>query len=285
MAIAAVQTTGVTAIGGSAPSAVSFSVLPTAGNLIVVSVSMAGDLGSEACTVTDNQGNTYIKAVDSGNFNERKTNIWYAYNIGSPSGTFTVTATALGFNQGTVTQAKEWSGFGSTDPLTGTASNGSNNSVPGSVGPSGAVIVLEALVCTVLGCGTQAFITVESVSPSWDQDAELLGGYETNSRVVTDGGQQSCSWSTSSSSPWTACLAAFAATPSTAVTRWTQAAREVLWVDEAAANLTQMARQVIYPFTCEPGPPPPPPPVPGVACPTTLDGGTGGGITGCVPSI
>jgi hypothetical protein len=220
---------------------------------------MRGFLGSEQASVADNQGNTYILATDSGNRNEQRAQIWYAHNIGSPSGTFTVTATALGGgSQQTIVGATEYSGFGATDPLTGAAVNGSGNSSAVSVGPTGSVGAAEVLVCaTVAANAVPGSITVETVSPAWTNQFNVVGSALVGSavsRVVTDMGAQSCAWTLSTASPWGACIVAFAALPLDADAQLTHQGRQVLWIEPGAAQLIQMARQVLYPATCVPGP-------------------------------
>jgi hypothetical protein len=255
VAIVRVQASPVGLALASAPVSTSFAVLPAAGNLIRVAVAMTGNLGSENVTIADNQGNTYTKAADSGNLNDLRAQIWYTYNIGAPAGTFTVTATALGANQATLIQAKEASGFSSVDPLDGTAVNGANSNAP-VVGPTAPVGVAEVLVDAL--CGSyQVIANVEVVVPAWNVDG-TFSGFETDSRIVTDMGAQSCAWALAGSAIWVTCIAAFAAAPPVPEARWTQAGRYVMWVDDPTeARLTQMARYVMYPFTCVPGPPPP----------------------------
>jgi hypothetical protein len=70
----------------------SFGTLPAAGNMIVVLVS-GWHNGStfNVTAVTDNQGNTYTRVVDSTNVGGCKAEIWHCPSIGSPSGTFTIT--------------------------------------------------------------------------------------------------------------------------------------------------------------------------------------------------
>lgn len=255
MAIATVQVSPVVVATSSAAASTSFGSLPAASALIRVAVAMTANLGSEDVTVADNQGNTYTQATDSGNVNDLRVQLWYTYNIGAPSGTFTVTATALGTNQATIIQAKEASGFGAVDPLAGIAT-ATGNSNTAAAGPTGLMAEAEVLLDAVVG-SYQTITAVQVVSPTWDVDG-TFSGFETDSRIVTNMSAQSVSWSLGGSAVWATGLAGFAAVPDDSDARMTQSARQVLWQDDDATNvqITQMARQVLYPFTCEPGPGP-----------------------------
>ncbi len=253
MAIGQVQVSPLVITGGSGATSTTFGTLPAAGALIRVVVSMLADLGSENVTVADNQGNTYTLAIDSGNINNIRTQLWYAYDVAAV-GTFTVTATALGSNQTTVIQAKEASGFGAADPLTGTAS-AVGNSINPSVGPSAPFGTAEALVDAVINSYAASSL-VEVVSPTWDVDS-ATGGWQTDSRIVTDMAGQTCSWSLSSGVVWAAALAVFTPVPLASDADLDQMGRHTLLTAEGTARLTQIGRRVLFVFTtCGATPPP-----------------------------
>jgi len=103
--------------------AVSFGVLPTSGNHILVQATgWRGSGTPTACTFSDNQGNTYAQAVFV--LNGRWSAIGYTTTaIGAPSGTFTVTAGPTGGTAGCLeVVAREYSGLTSGNPLDQTAS-------------------------------------------------------------------------------------------------------------------------------------------------------------------
>lgn len=77
---------------------VSFTTLPSAGNLIVVCISENRGAGVKGVsTVTDNQGGTYTQAVTKTiAANNGAVSIYYREGISAPSGTFTVTVTMTG---------------------------------------------------------------------------------------------------------------------------------------------------------------------------------------------
>src|SRR5258707_1321327 len=95
------------ASSGAASTATSFSTLPSAGNLIIVFGSSGKDPNAIACA--DNQGNTYHLAVKSSSAFTGPCAIFYAYNIGAPVGTFTVTISDPGAGSTSVA-AVEYSG-------------------------------------------------------------------------------------------------------------------------------------------------------------------------------
>lgn len=92
MAVAYVRDTGRITGGGVDSASGSFAALPAAGNAVQVlySVWRSGGATVSAGGITDNQSNTYSKA-DEGAIGSICAGIFYDEDIGSPSGTFTVT--------------------------------------------------------------------------------------------------------------------------------------------------------------------------------------------------
>ncbi len=254
MAIAFVQASPVVQTSGSSAANTSFGSLPSAVAMITVSIAMVADLGSENVTIADNQGNTYAKAADAGNINDLRGQIWYTYNIGAPGGTFTVTATPTGSNQVTLIQAKEYSGFGASDPITGSATAVGNSIAP-AAGPTAPSAAASILVDAVVG-SYQTINAVEVVSPVWVSDG-TFSGWQTVHRIVTSG-SQSVSWTLNGTAVWTACIVAFTDTPLAADARLDQMGRHTLDTAEGMARLDQMARHVLFEFTtCGANPPTP----------------------------
>src|SRR6266404_1972397 len=95
MAITRVRATPIGENSASAASvSASFGALPATGNTIIVEV--AWDPATNPALAgwfTDNQGNSYQLAICSDVNSTVRTAIGYAENIGTPSGTFTVTFT------------------------------------------------------------------------------------------------------------------------------------------------------------------------------------------------
>lgn len=86
---------------GTANPACSFATLPGAGSCIVVAWASWAASGTPAhSSVADNQGGTYTQVGTTVSFNSNtaanvcRISLWKRDNIGSPSGTFTVTGTA-----------------------------------------------------------------------------------------------------------------------------------------------------------------------------------------------
>lgn len=288
MAIVRVQNTGRTSVAFGGSPAVSFGVLPTVGNMIRVQIDGLGDVGGWGVTVADNQGNTYVLDKASADYNGSRAQLWHCSNVVTSAGTFTITATRTGSTgQLTGINATEFSGFGGVVSVTDTASNGNNNSVGASVGPTGVIAVAEALVSAVMAAGTLASIVVETVVPAWVEDYnQAFPGFSGSgdSRVVTDGLAQSCHWTNNQSSSWAAVLAVYSPTVVPSTSSLTQMGKEVVYVETSEIRLTQIAREVVYKFTCVPGPPPTPPPPPGCPAPT-LHATPVTGQGGCAPEV
>jgi len=108
-----------------------FGSLPSQGNFIVVLITgwVGTGSGSYNFEVTDNQGNTYT-VVSFASGTPCKSAIAYAYNIGSPSGTFTITVESDYTYKYTVT-ASEWSGVAKLfDPFDAFKDQDGNSSSP-----------------------------------------------------------------------------------------------------------------------------------------------------------
>jgi hypothetical protein len=232
--------------------------------LIAVGVAMGGSLGNESVTCADNQGNTYTLETGD-NSNDMKAAIFYAFNVVS-AGTFTITLTRTGAAvQETIAVAVEYSGLGALDPLVG-FTKATGNSGTGSTGTSGVLgAIPEAIVFAVIAARQSVFsvtsLTVEVVAPVWTEEGEhdsactTCSAGEIDDRIVANGDAQSCSWTIGAhGGNFSAVLAAFYSIPPGASARLTQFAKETLEQDGTVSlNLTQFAREVLYPFTCVPG--------------------------------
>lgn len=190
---------------GSVP--VTFASPPTVGNGIVMAV-VSGDVTG----VTDNRGNSYQLALQqlggSGNVN-----IWFCPSITSTGNPFIVTAAGGTFQHRLGAAIEANSGLAVDKSFAKNA--GSAPSLNPTTGSTPALTVNEALVVAAIVEGNnQTTITVESVSPTWNQDGEILGVVygEIDSRILTSGNgvAQSCSWvvAPNSAGYWT-CIVAF----------------------------------------------------------------------------
>lgn len=200
MAISYVKTTGVFRIGGSLSTSGSFSTLPAVGNTVVVLVSRSGSAGA-TISVSDNQGNSYTKAVESPNVSTCNTSsIWYA-NVGTSSGTFTVTATNSGSAGSSYISAValEYSGLASSSLVDQTASNsgtGVGTLSSGSITTTNANDLLIGVCCSDKSSNQ----TWTDPGAPWTQRFLESSGanYEMgigNDRIVSVTGTYSVSWS------------------------------------------------------------------------------------------
>lgn len=191
-----------------------FPSLPTVGDLIVVEfVNWNGGGVSNACT--DNQGNVYKMAVRVGPNSLTRSIIYYAENIRlMGGGTFTITidAETTSFCLACATAYHGFTGYNLLDKV----SSATGSSTTPSTGSTAATAQADTLAVAMLGVGGAiASITVESVSPAWNQDCEELSFSiipgEGDSRILSSTGAQSCSWTLASSQPWVATIATFRA--------------------------------------------------------------------------
>jgi len=219
MAITRGQTTGKLRTATAGSLAGSMGGTPQSGSLVVVAVWAADGIHWATGDVTDNQGNTYYRACAlSRPAAGSSVAIYYAEGVVS-SGTFTITVNPANHgNTEFVMVATEFYGSVATRVrlLDRTHVNAASGTAV-ALGPTSALNMTEALVfCAFVIDVSQASIVVESVSPSWTQEAEELdtGTYiagEAVSRVVSAGGAQSCNWTAASSSQWIAVMACFSA--------------------------------------------------------------------------
>ena len=144
------------------PDSSSFAALPEIGNTIIVFVnSNAADPGTavyDSLAVSDNQGNTYHLAAMSGNgggnpVSDMRQFIYYASNIGRPSGTFTVSIDPVGAPAGwgfnSTWGAIEVSGLAATNALDVTGSIFAVNNTSQTVSTSSPTTQADALAVAI----------------------------------------------------------------------------------------------------------------------------------------
>lgn len=188
--IAVVQSAALVENGPADSVSASFTSLPAAGNTIIVGVGGAADSGTfdmPANGVTDNQGNTYTLVATSGGPGPYGVRgyIYAAYNIGAPSGTFTITVnptTASGVSYQTIA-AIEVSGLAtaSTVDVTGTGMGTSGTST--TVTATGATSQADELVF--------AFASADGDFPSCDCNLSAGAGW-TQHHVDNGCGNSAC---------------------------------------------------------------------------------------------
>lgn len=293
MAYAQVQTTGPTiAIATSITR--SFGVLPSAGDLIVVN---CGGFTSGTILVSDNQGNTYHQAVRTSSFGY-STAIWYAFNIGAPAGTFTITIADViaGYLWG---DAFEYSGFVSAnDPLFTTAGNGF------SANPlvlTGAIPTLnpDCVVFSGNAMYNGGSCSVNAAVPAWTTDYNY-GGFNGAgaSRINNVAGNQSIQWNLSGTNAG-GVLAVFQEPTDFTTPRTSQIAQSVVATDTTAVRTSQIVRSflpggnsrvrtsqiVMTLIVTPPGPQPNPPPPAGCPAGTSLEPTPVSSDDGCADEV
>jgi hypothetical protein len=219
--ITRVGDTGKFRSGGATSCAGTFGVAPVAGDLVVVSFCGTESHGALAPhwrphDCTDNQGNTYALAFSSvGNTGSYQSAVWWTIT-GAVSGSFTVTVnpTRVGTFYGAGAATAYRSDYGPGWTLGGRSYTTGSSTTP-ATGNTGTLASGEHVaIATVWVASTVASIAVDSVSPSWQQDAEELDGStyvagESNSRIVSGASAQSCGWTLGSSLAWGASVVVF----------------------------------------------------------------------------
>jgi hypothetical protein len=221
MAIAFVQKTPQGDLLGGDSGTLSFGSLPAAGSLIVVGVSN-WDSGSadQALAVSDNQGNTYYEAITSDESGDAVASIWYAYNIGSPTGTFTITINPAGSGDYYSACAAEFSGLTTPDPKDTTVKSAGTDTTP-VCGPTATPTQADELVIAVVQVsssdptvGLDVPATVGYTNIEVEQDSTNIQGLSMDYKIISAAAAQSAAWGTLDASPsggWSAVIATFKA--------------------------------------------------------------------------
>ncbi len=196
----------------------SFDNLPATGNTIVVTVAIWNSTGPVDITgVTDNQGNTYqLAAKRAGGIGNAVTAIYYASNISSPSGSFTITVDgSQGAGNYWVWNASEVTGL-SASPLDQTATAAGTTTGDANVGPTATTtqaneIVFAAAVDSTTDTNININVPVGFTQIGVQQDSNAIVGYSGVYKTVTSTGTQSVSWihDNASQVEWAAVIATF----------------------------------------------------------------------------
>ncbi len=198
----------------------SFSALPAAGNFIGVGVSVfSGSADLPTGCVTDNQGNgSYPRAV-RGPVHAINTvsGIFYAENIGSPSGTFTITVDPSGTGNLIEFGAAEFSNMATSASLDKTQTNEGDSSTPTS-GTTATTTQADELVLAVLATGNSSSALGIDLPSGFtnitiNQDEASTVGHSFDYKIVSATGTQLADWGSVvvSNDPWSGCIATFKA--------------------------------------------------------------------------
>ena len=214
MALARVQATGKVVADATTSIALTFGSPPALGNGIVVAI-ITNNAAGNLTGCADNRSNTYFLAKAQ-TVGDGKVWIFYAPLVTTSSAPFTITVTA-GASTYLVATAIEVSGVGTGLGIDQSAGQSSSGTAVATTATAALTVDEAFLVAAESVDGAQGSITVQSVSPSWTQEAEELSFShavgEINSRVVTGalGTTASCSWTNASNFTWSAAVVAFKA--------------------------------------------------------------------------
>jgi hypothetical protein len=184
-------------------SSQSFSTLPAAGNSIIVpiyayNVSYSGVAMANG-NVTDNQGNTYTKIAESSSGGNNKTYVFAAYNIGTPSGTFTISVTQTAFAaNGEVWGALEVSGLAISSVVDQLVDGPPASCTAADTITSGATTQADELAIGITGLAydpTLTFTTDAGWTESYRKfDTSNYGGFSVVSKILSATGTVSHTW-------------------------------------------------------------------------------------------
>ena len=216
MAIAFVKSTGKARVASAGSVAASFASLPAAGNFIAVRAwgwHSGGTFDLTATGCTDNQGNTYTRAVWLAKPNAGVA-IYYAANIGTPSGTFTITVSPADASGNIIIiEASEYSGVATITPLDVTASSSGNSGEPHS-GTTAAAAKNDQLLVAVAESNNshpQTWTTpTDWTERVLETDNSTYQGGQGIERIISAAGTRAAQFDVSGATAiWAACIAAF----------------------------------------------------------------------------
>jgi Putative Ig domain len=196
------------AVQGSAVASVSvaFPNANTAGNLIVAFVRMSS--ATQAVTVTDSAGNSYVKAVSQAQTTDgHQVYIFYSKNVAGKNNT--VTATFSSTNNHPWLAIYEYSGLNATAPLDQIASAQGSGSSP-TCGPTAATTAANELVFAGTGLVNNSTATVTAGSGYTLQQQDSNTSRAANeTAIVSSVGTQTAAFTLTSGTNYSCVLATF----------------------------------------------------------------------------
>ena len=205
MALALVKSSTIGSGGPVASQATSFGTLPSAGNMIVVMISAWRAVpGANIASVSDNQGNIYTKAIDrngAGADTLCEASIWYCANIGSPSGTHTVTANPTAGSDNYINViASEISGQNTSSPLDATTSAAISSTGDVATGTTATLAQADEIVFIVASVSaSNSNIAIDTPATytriGVNQDSTATIGFEASYKIVAATTAVTAQWS------------------------------------------------------------------------------------------
>lgn len=227
------------------PCNITFPAPPTVGNGLVVAVVAYGSNPANV-TCVDNCGNAYWLSASRTQSNPHVA-LYHCEKIVGTGAPFTITVTGISC----FATAIEVAGLGTDSLVIEKSATQIGTSVTPSTGTTAALTVADVfMVIATSGAAVISSITVETVSPSWVQEAEdtafLWASGEVDSRELTgvSGTTQSGSWTQNTSGAWVGVIVAYKAGASPSM-RLSQAAIETLSQPVPEARITQSVVELL----------------------------------------
>lgn len=255
MAITRVQASPLATVAGGTSSTSTFASPPAVGNLLVVPLFDYNAVAFADGDATDNYGNEWKLAVLSDANGSARVAVLYC-NVLTTGASFAVTinpASAAGWYA-------DWKAIEFNDPgslgwwQVDKTTKATGSSTAPATGSTAATTYADSVVIAAMATnqGSPVSITVETVSPAWTQEAEWLTSArqpgESDSKIITATGAQSCAWTLGASLAWSAAIVVFNSqtTPPPVSVRITQSYVESVTKPNPNIQLTQSYTEAIF---------------------------------------
>lgn len=212
-AVAFVKASTQGSCSGVSSCASSFASLPSSGNGVIVAVGCWNSTADcNVTSITDNQGNTYSLTCQTDTLGNSQACIGRALSIGSPSGTYTVTANAVASTYFELI-AMEYTATSNLDVTKGASYVAVSTANTGVSAVTSQSDELSVCVMTQSSSDTNINVTTPAgyTRRGVQQNAGATIGFEVSDKILTSTGTQQCAWShdTVAIAGWAALLQTF----------------------------------------------------------------------------
>lgn len=175
----------------------SFASLPSAGNSVFVMIACWNNAADcNITSITDNQSNSYTYTCQTDTFGNSQVCIGYDLSIGSPSGTFTVTANAAASTYFEVV-ATEYTPLAALDVTKGASYAALSTADTGVSASTAQASELSVCAASIAAGDTNINITTPTgyTRRGVQQNATVTIGFEASDKILSSTGTQQCAWS------------------------------------------------------------------------------------------
>lgn len=172
----------------------------TSGNTIIFAITYNDDVTGVVSSITDSQSNTYTKIAGGSSGGDTATELWYAYNItGGTTPTISVTMTVPANSHDFSMNAREMSGFTTTDPFDVKAEGATASGTSHTSATTGTTTQADEYVYGTLGLATNATFTLGSGFSDLSQTngSDIFQASAAEGKTVSSTGTQQATMTTS----------------------------------------------------------------------------------------